>query len=718
MKKTASEFTESNIVRVALKAHTVPEVHEVSNGEYPYVLFGFDQNDRSGEEKNMWRNRFPQYLIWLLNRSAIHNAIVTGKTQYITAKGFIVELDDLVQKVKAEAQLKKINPYESANEVLYKAAFDFELHNGIALRIIGTKGKIGWAEIYHEDFSCWRSNADRTEFYYTQDWKSFNPDKNKDWKVLPAYDASAPQKESLLYYTGYRPELKVYPFPDYMGALGAIESDYEITNFHLNNLKNGFTGGTIVSFNNGTPKALPGQNQSEIEGKLKKKFTGTDNAGNIILMFSDGKDKEPTVLHLQPSDLDKQFDLLSKSVEQKILTGHKVPSPMLFGIKTEGQLGGRQEMSDAWELFQNNYISQRQMVLEKIFNDLFEAKGFTRCLSIQRTEPIGLGLSDEMIAGVMTKDEIRERAGLPKLTPEQSAQVNPDAAPSAPSAPQPQQQQAAPVNDNIKNLTAKQHQQLLRIIRQYGKQQLTKEAATTLLKTSLGLSDDDINSLLGIAPDAEEFHAHYENIALSNHEMISVFEQFGVAKSDFNAISSSRVMFSEQISSYEKFAATTTSLQTKILQLVKKDPLISEDNLAAALKVTVDEIQKSIDLLVEEEYLKRSEKSTVTGKVPSLEVSDEGNNVIKENQTLVIQAMYDYRKREGVSGKTILPTSRDFCKKLIELDRYYSRADIEKISQRLGYSVFDFAGGFWNDDGDIHPYCRHSWYLNLVRKKN
>lgn len=707
MKKTTPEFSESNIIRIALTAHTVPDVKEIANGEFPYVLFGFDQNDRSGKERNMWRNQFPQYLVWLLNRSAIHNAIVTGKAQYITAKGFVSEMSDLLQKVKLETLLKNFNQYETANEILYKSAFDFELHNGIALRIIGDAGKKNWAEVCHEDFGNWRSNHDRTEFYYTKDWSVYNPDENKDWEVLPAYDPNKWQKESLLYYTGYRPNLKVYPFPDYVGALGAIESDYEITNFHLNNLKNGFTAGTVISFNNGTPKE---ENKAAVESGLKKKFTGTDNTNSTVFIFSDGKDKEPSIFHLQPSDIDKQFDLLSKSVEQKILTGHKITNPLLFGIKTEGQLGGREEMSDSWELFQNNYISHRQNIISKIFNDLIEARGYPRCLSIQRTEPIGLGLSDEMIAGVMTKDEIRERAGLPKLTPEQKAAINPDATVTSVA------QDAVPVNDNIKNLSAKQHQQLLRIIRQFGKGQLTKEAATTLLKTSLGLTDDDINSLLGVTP--EQFEAHFENIALSNKEMIAVFAEFGVSKDEYNSISSKRVLFSdEQISTSEKFAATTTSLQTKILQLVKKDPLISEENLAKALKVTEDEIVKAIDLLVEEEYLKRSEKKTVTGTVPSLEVSDDGNNAITENKTLTIAAMYDYRKREGVKGDTLLPTSRDFCKTMIELNRYYSRADIEKISQRLGYSVFDFAGGFWNDNGDTHPYCRHSWYMNLVRKK-
>lgn len=736
-----STFSADNTIRINLTTHTVPDVKEISSSEYKYVLFGFTQKDRTGQNDLKWRNQFPQYLIWLLNRSAIHNAIVTGKTQYITGKGFeVVGVTDPVERINCRNFLKNINQYESADEVLFKTAFDFEVHNGFVLKIVGDKGKKSWSEVYHSDFADWRTNPERSEFYYTKDWSSFTPEKNADWEVLPAYDPNKWQAESILYYTGYRPSLKVYPFPVYVGALSSIESDYEIANFHLNNLKNGFTANTIVSMNNGTPKALPGQNQQQIEQKLKKKFTGTDNAGDIILMFSDGKDKEPTVLHLQPSDLDKQFDLLSKSVEQKILTGHQLTSPILVGIKTEGQLGGRQEMSDAWELFQNNYVSHRQKVHERVFNDLLEAKGMPRCLQIHRTDPIGLGLSDEQIIAVMNNNEVRERAGLP-IDPNAKEDntysilqsLNPKVAEKVLEAMTPDEVRAlaglAPiggaqavaggqiataqaVNENIKNLTGRQHQAVLRIIRQFESGKLTKEQATTFLSTGYGLSADDINTLLKIQPEA------FYNMLFEKEEVMNVFAEFGTARSEYEPILSKQVFSIAEINESEKFASDVSTLQQKILGLVKKDPLISSENLAKALKVTVDDIDVAIDTLINDELLKRSQKTLVQGTVPSLEITSDGADVISGVKSITtITAMYDYRKRPGVKGDTLIPTSRDFCRKIIGLDKYYSRKDIEAISEKLGYSVFDFAGGFWNDNGDTKPYCRHTWFLNLVRKK-
>lgn len=53
-------------------------------------------------------------------------------------------------------------------------------------------------------------------------------------------------------------------------------------------------------------------------------------------------------------------------------------------------------------------------------------------------------------------------------------------------------------------------------------------------------------------------------------------------------------------------------------------------------------------------------------------------------------------------------SSRPFCKKMLELNRFYTRTDIQEMSQFLGYDVMRRAGG----DG-----CRHEWVSQIVTKK-
>lgn len=710
MSRAAKPFNENNIVSIQLAAHNAPLIEEEKNAEYPYVLFS---TDSTGKDKYKWRNQYPQYLIYLLNRSAKHNAIVTAKAQYIAGKGFELNNDltdpEVIQRLTNV--LAHVNGLESADAVLQKLAFDLELFNGFAIEIVQNKSGKGAPQLYHTDFSRWRSDKAGETFYYTSDWKSYHPDQNDDWRILPAYDPTKPAPKSLLYYKGYRPSLDVYPFPEYLGAIAYIECDYEIANFHLNNLKNGFVAGTIVSLNNGVPTD---EEQKTIEAKIKKKFAGTDNAGQLIISFADNKDKAPTIENLTPSDMDKQFNLLNQTVQQEIFTAHRVTSPILFGVKTEGQLGNRQEFADAWELFQNNYISVKQKILEEVFNDLLENVGFPRGLHIAKLSPIGIGIDDTTIASVMTLDEIRAKAGLPKLQQgditigqitkgapaDISAPIIGNGAPAAQPVQNAINESILAVNEHVKNLTAKQHQELIRIIRQFTKGQLTMQAAKTMLKLSLGLNDEDILALLGIDEEQQlqQFRATKE---LTESDVINAFQKFGQPKKGFTQLISKSI--------HQRFDATDLSaLQKDVLRILKGSPDATNEDIASALKVDVKSVNSAVNDLVKAEVIKNNNgRSSV---IPAV------NDAIGNS---VLSIMYDYALRPGVGGAVLLPTSRPFCVQMIEMDKYYTQSDIEQISQQLGYDVFDFAGGWWNHgDGTITPYCRHEWRQNLVKKNN
>ena len=68
-----------------------------------------------------------------------------------------------------------------------------------------------------------------------------------------------------------------------------------------------------------------------------------------------------------------------------------------------------------------------------------------------------------------------------------------------------------------------------------------------------------------------------------------------------------------------------------------------------------------------------------------------------------VYVKYSYEPRTGL--KPLIETSRPFCRKLISLNKLYTRAEIQSISQRVGYSVWDRQGGWWGRE----PHCRHEW---------
>jgi hypothetical protein len=389
---------------VTLAAHKVPEFKEEASKEW--VIYGTDAP---------WRNRYPDYLLHLFNRSAKHYAIVNGKVDYIVGNGWSVDGAGLttVNLARLQKFINEPNPDETLNEILAKVAVDLEIFGGFALEIIPDK-KGGMAEIRHAEFAKYRVSKDGKQFFYSEDWKSSTP---KDVETIPAFDwTEKPKGKQLLYVKAYHPQSDWYPLPPYLGAVPYIEIDYEIANFHLSSVKNGFVAGTMINFFNGQPTE---EEQQAIEDKITEKFCGTDNANKILLNFNDSKEQSAEILRMDGNDFDKRFDILNETVRQEIFTGHRIVDPALFGIQDTGMFTNRTQIRDSYELFKNTYVNGRQRFIESIFNGLASLAGFEKRLIIQDTEPISESFSEATKVGVMTRDEIRAELGLPPISVEQ-----------------------------------------------------------------------------------------------------------------------------------------------------------------------------------------------------------------------------------------------------------------------------------------------------------
>jgi hypothetical protein len=374
-----------------------PPVFKEQKGK-DWIMFGID---------DPYKNLYPQFLIDLFNRSAKHNAIVSAKSEFISANGFVVDAKGL--SVERHAALEHFINYanedEGLNDILPKVTTDLELFNGFALEVIPKKGGHGY-NIFHVPMQKLRTNKDCDMFFFSEDWKKSRPEVEE----FDAFDFDKPN-HGILYVKMYRPNTEVYPIPNYIGAIPYILTDVEIANFHYNSIKNGFVGGTLINLLNGTPDTEEAKNK--IYNDITRKLTGSDNANSIILNFADGKDRAAEVLSLMGNDFDKRFSILNDTVRKEIFSGHKITDPQLFGIFKDGAFSNASELSDSWALFQNTYIEKRQRFIEDVFNGLIASFGLDERLSIQKVEPISVQLSEAVVVGVMTRAEIRERAGLP-----------------------------------------------------------------------------------------------------------------------------------------------------------------------------------------------------------------------------------------------------------------------------------------------------------------
>jgi hypothetical protein len=163
-----------------------------------------------------------------------------------------------------------------------------------------------------------------------------------------------------------------YPTPDYIGALRYVALEAKIGEFHLNNIENGLFPSFHIHHNNGIPDE---RTRTEIAREYEGSLAGAGNAGAFLLTFSDGTDRKTEMAPIQLSDADKQYQFLSEESQRKIFVGHRVTSPLLFGIRDSSGLGSNSdEMTQAMELLEKNVLKHYRQVLVEFLTDIFGSK--------------------------------------------------------------------------------------------------------------------------------------------------------------------------------------------------------------------------------------------------------------------------------------------------------------------------------------------------------
>jgi hypothetical protein len=684
--------------------HKVPVMLENRSGKY--ITYGF-------------ANEYPYYLLDNYRRSSKHNAIVNGKVNYIMGGGWQAG-DNLT--VEQQARFIKffdgMSSTEDLNDITEKLVLDLEIFNGFAVAV--TWSKLGTiAKMEHVPFEKIRVDKEEKMFqvadWYNDDMMQLFP-KVGDIEKIPAFDPENRLGKQLFYYRVYAAGVKHYPLPEYIGGNAWIEADVQVANFHNNNLRNNFWGGYLINFNNGIPTP---EEQGDIERQIKRKFSGTDNAGRFVVTFNDDAAKAPTLEPLTPSDMDKQFEILNKAIQQEIFIAHRVTNPMLFGVKTEGQLGGRNELVEAYELFKATYVNDRVRKVERMINYLGSFNG-VEGMELIPVEPITERLSEQALLQIMTQDELREKAGLQPL--EKPADVvGPNPQPDE----QPQAVEALQSNDNIKKLSGREYQNLMRIVRQYMQEKITLEMARTMLSAGFGLSAQEIDTMLGV--QAQEFseptwgEEDDEDYGWGEEEfkvLEVVASKFGCHADDYHVMHSKPMRFDANIEenirlAFAELGEEEKELDKKIEAYRKKNRDASVEEMSKEFGVSKAKVAKRVA------YLITKDRYPISRAVDKIAEQNLPKNV-KEVAEPVLEVRYKYAWATGFSNKD-KGSSREFCKVMLDLagqGKVYTREDIDGISAIMGYSVWNRRGGWYHTPSGVNrPQCRHVWEQQLVIRK-
>ena len=332
---------ESNIRLINLASYTTPQVSE--NPRLSWVEYG-DDND------------FFRYLIDLYNGSPTNNAVITGIVDMIYGKG--IDASNAADNPAGYIELKRLIQPEQLKRVVN----DYYMLGNAAFQVIYTADKSKIAEVYHMPVETLRAEKCNEEgeieaYYYAYDWSKV---RNKTQaERIPAFGyGAAGDKVEILYMRPYRSGSYYYSPVDYQGSLTYSELEQNIAEYHINNIKNGLAPSMIINFNNGIP---PQEEQDNIDFAIKQKWSGSNNAGKYILAFNDDSQKAASIEPVTLSEAHLQYEFLSRESTQKILVGHRITSPMLFGIKDNTGLGSNaDEIKNAYNLLDNVVIRPKQ----------------------------------------------------------------------------------------------------------------------------------------------------------------------------------------------------------------------------------------------------------------------------------------------------------------------------------------------------------------------
>lgn len=301
--------------------------------------------EKVGQNSNMVAygkdNRYSQFLWDLYENCSLFESLVNTTVDYICG-------DEIVSHINNDLE-----------EIARKCALDLVVFNACAVQRV--RNKLGeLVAVYYLDQTKIRYASDFSCIYYSDDWSSYT----KKYVTIPVNDETA-ESDCVIFRNTSK---SIYPTPMYGGALRSIVILSKITDFHLNNISNGFSASCIINMNNGIPSETE---KDAIETMLKKKFGGSENAGKFLVAWNESKDNEATIVKLTDDQFDKKYEALKTASRDDVTTAFRIPA-QLIGVATQQTGFSSIEYKNAFELYNKTVIKPLQTKLIKFFGEVYK----------------------------------------------------------------------------------------------------------------------------------------------------------------------------------------------------------------------------------------------------------------------------------------------------------------------------------------------------------
>lgn len=349
------EKEKRNFSVLSLTRQEIPEIKEDVKTRYDWIPVGVIDRD----------DYFPM-LTDAYNTSTTNAAVIEGIADLTYGKGLFCKMEDHTD------ELRRLIDEDDLRRII----FDYKLYGNAAIQVVWNNEHDKVLKLFHSPVKNYRAekldiSSKVKAYYYCVDWSDQQAQRDK--KRIPAFGTSE-EKTEIFYLKEYTPGQYYYSMPDWISALQLSFVEAELSNLHINNIENGFLPLVMVNFNNGVPAP---EERYTIEQMVESKFTGTRNAGRFLLSFNDDAENKPTIDSIQTENLHEKYQYVAEYAQDRILTAHRVTSPLLFGVRTatNGFSSQSEEMKTAFSILQTMTIQPFQQKILAALNKIFKVGG-------------------------------------------------------------------------------------------------------------------------------------------------------------------------------------------------------------------------------------------------------------------------------------------------------------------------------------------------------
>jgi hypothetical protein len=346
------------------------------------------------------QNDYYSFLIDCYTNSTTNNAIINNVSRLIYGKG--LSATNASKKPSEYAQMMSL----FSKQCVRHLCMDLKMLGQCAMQVIYTKDRKKIAQVHHIPVQLLRSEKCNEEgkieaYYYSDDWSDI---KKYPPKRISAFGCSNDDLEVYM-IRPYSVGLKYYALPDYVGATPYCTLEESISEYLINEVNNGFSSRAVINFNNGSPSE---EQQQLIKAKVLNQLTGTQGE-KVIISFNNNQESKTTVDSMPVNDAPDLYNTLTETCLRKIMLGHQITSPLLFGIASQnGFSSNADELRDSFILFENMVIRPYREMLTDAFDEILAFNEVSLNIYFKTLKP--LEFTD--LEGVEDEEQKEEETGV------------------------------------------------------------------------------------------------------------------------------------------------------------------------------------------------------------------------------------------------------------------------------------------------------------------